>query len=131
MTAPGPGARTRSPLYGTLIGLTTLGVLLQGLWAGLFIREHEDYSPRWVAVHALDGQVTTALALVATVVAFVQLRGRRDLLLGSAALTLLLVAEVAIGQGVGRSHALQVVHVPLALALMGLAVWLPVRARRP
>jgi hypothetical protein len=68
---------------------------------------------------------------VATVVAFVQLRGRRDLLLGSAALTLLLVAEVAIGQGVGRSHALQVVHVPLALALMGLAVWLPVRARRP
>ena len=27
----------RSPLYSVLIGLTALAILLQGLWAGLFI----------------------------------------------------------------------------------------------
>ena len=122
--------RSRSPLYSALVGLASLGVLLQGVWAGLFIHEGRDYDPHWVAVHSLDGQVTTALALVATVIAFVQLRARRDLVLGTALLTVLLVVEVGLGQAVGRSHALQVVHIPLALALMGLAVWLPLRARR-
>jgi heme A synthase len=122
--------RSRSPLYSALVGLASLGVLLQGVWAGLFIREGQPFDAHWVAVHSLDGQVTTALALVATVIAFVQLRARRDLLVGTAALTVLLVVEVALGEAVGRSHALQVVHIPLALALMGLAVWLPLRARR-
>jgi heme A synthase len=132
MSPPAPAAdRTRSPLYGVLIGLATLGVLLQGVWAGLFIREHSDYAPRWVAVHALDGQVTAALALVATGVAFVQLRRRRDLVLGSAVFTLLLVAEVALGSALGSAQGLLALHIPLALALMALAVWLPLRARRP
>lgn len=128
-TSPAPD-RARSPLYSALVGLASLGVLLQGVWAGLFIRENADYSPHWVAVHSLDGQVTTALALVATAIAFIQLRARRDLVLGTALLTVLLVVEVALGEAVGRAHALQVVHIPLALALMGLAVWLPLRARR-
>ena len=122
--------RSRSPLYSALVGLASRGVLLQGVWAGLFIREGQDNDPHWVAVHSLDGQVTTALALVATVIAFVQLRSRRDLVLGTAVFTVLLVVEVALGQAVGSSHALQVVHIPLAMALMGLAVWLPLRARR-
>jgi heme A synthase len=122
--------RARSPLYSALVGLASLGVLLQGVWAGLFIREGQDNDPHWVAVHSLDGQVTTALALVATVIAFVQLRARRDLLVGTAVFTVLLVIEVGLGEAIGRSHALQVVHIPLALALMGLAVWLPLRARR-
>lgn len=132
MTAPTTASpdRTRSPLYSALVGLASLGVLLQGVWAGLFIRENAGYDSHWVAVHSLDGQVTTALALVATGVAFVQLRARRDLVLGTALLTVLLVVEVALGEAVGRSHALQVVHIPLAMALMGLAVWLPLRARR-
>lgn len=128
-TAPATD-RARSPLYSALVGLASLGVLLQGVWAGLFLREGAANDPHWVAVHALDGQVTTALALAATAVAFVQLRARRDLVLGTAVLTVLLVVEVALGEAVGRAHALQVVHIPLAMALMGLAVWLPLRSRR-
>jgi putative Ca2+/H+ antiporter (TMEM165/GDT1 family) len=50
--------------------------------------------------------------------------------LGTAALAVLLVLEVLLGEAVGSSLAAQAVHVPLALALMALAVWLPVRARR-
>lgn len=131
MTAPAERTTpARSPLYSALVGLASLGVLLQGVWAGLFIRENAGYDSRWVAVHALDGQVTTALALAATTVAFFQLRARRDLVLGTAVLTVLLVVEVALGEAVSGSHALQVVHIPLAMALMGLAVWLPLRARR-
>jgi hypothetical protein len=122
--------RPRSPLYSTLIGLVALGVLLQGVWAGLFIREDQHYASRWVAVHSLDGQVTAALALVATVVAFVQLRAHRDLVLGSAVLTLLLVGEIGLGASLDAAQGLLALHIPLALALMGLAVWLPLRARR-
>jgi nitrate/nitrite transporter NarK len=135
MSAPAgdrtPADRTHSPLYGILIGLTTLGVLLQGLWAGLFLRERGGWVDRWVGVHALDGQVTTALALVAAVVAFVQLRERRDLVLGTAVLTVALALEVGLGSAAGDSTAARAVHVPLALLIMGLAVSLPLRARAP
>ena len=135
MTAAAPDAtppatdRPRSPLYSALIGLVALGVLLQGVWAGLFIREDQHYVSRWVAVHSLDGQVTAALALVATVVAFVQLRARRDLVLGTAVLTLLLVAEIGLGASLDAAQGLLALHIPLALAIMALAVWLPLRAR--
>jgi hypothetical protein len=135
MTAPATGTpspatdRPRSPLYSALVGLAALGVLLQGVWAGLFIREDQHYVSRWVAVHSLDGQVTAALALVATVVAFVQLRARRDLVLGTAVLTLLLVAEIGLGASLDAAPGLLALHIPLALAIMALAVWLPLRAR--
>jgi len=125
------GARSRHPLYSGLIGLATLGVLLQGLWAGLFVQEGEDYKESWVEVHALDGEITIALAALATVAAFVLLRPRRkDLVVGSAVLTVLLVLEAYIGGEIGGSPRLTAIHFPLALALMGLAVWLPVRSTR-
>ena len=67
---------------------------------------------------------------VCGVAAFVWLRQRRkDLLIGSAALTVLLVLESYIGGEVGGRPGLTAVHFPLAMALMGLAVWLPLRTR--
>src|SRR5918911_226288 len=90
--------RTRHPVYSVLIGLATLGVLLQGLWAGLFVHEGQDFEERWVKVHALDGEITIALAALATVVAFFLLRRRRmDLVVGTAVFTVLLVLEAYIG----------------------------------
>ena len=121
--------RAGSPAFNVLIGLTSLGVLLQGLWAGLFIREGKDYQDNWVHVHALDGEITFVLALVATIVAAVKLRATRtDLVIGSAALTLLLLVEAYLGGEIGAHSRLTVIHFPLAMLLMGLAVWLPVRA---
>ena len=125
-----PG-QVRDPVYSAIIGLATLGVLLQGLWAGLFVREGEDFRASWVEVHAIDGEVTILLALVATVVAVVRMRRtRRDLVVGSAVFTVLLVVEAYIGGRIGSTAALTAVHFPLAMALMGLAVWLPLRATR-
>jgi hypothetical protein len=109
-----------------LVGLTTLGVLLQGLWAGLFLRRGGDNST-WVSVHQHGGEATVTLALLATIAAVLWLRHRTDLLGGTVLLLVLLVVEYFLGRAGGGSVAL---HVPLALLIMGLAVWLPVAARR-
>jgi hypothetical protein len=46
-----------------LIGLTTLGVLLQGLRAGLSLRERGGHAPRWVAVRVPLAPALVALAV--------------------------------------------------------------------
>jgi len=122
--------RSTNRLYSALVGLSTLVVLLQGLWAGLFIQEGVDYNDSWVEVHARGADLAIALALAATVVALVKLRPRPDLVIGSIAFTLLLVLEAYLGGLIGDHAGLTVIHFPLAMALMGLAVWLPFRATR-
>ena len=122
--------RARSRLFSVLIGLSTLVVLLQGLWAGLFVQEGQDYKDSWVEVHARGADLAIALAVVATVVALVKLRSRRDLVVGSIVFVVLMVLEAYLGGLIGDHAGLTAVHFPLAMALMGLAVWLPVRAAR-
>jgi hypothetical protein len=131
-------ARTRAPrsiiLYNVLVGLCAVAVLLQGLWAGLFL-EHDgqrDQAAGWIDVHARCGEIALALAVLATVVALARLRARRDLLTGSIVLVVLLVVESYLGGLIvdeGRDT-LTALHVPLALAIMALVVWLSVRATR-
>ena len=123
-------SRDRNPLYSSVIGLASLAVLLQGLWAGLFIQEGKAYKDNWVTVHAHGGEVALALTVIATVVAFVKLRSRKDLLIGSAAMVVLLLIESYIGGEIGDHPRLTIIHIPLAMALMALSVWLPMRATR-
>lgn len=127
VAAPG---RERSPLFSALVGLASLGILLQGVWAGLFIHEGQPFRDNWVAVHSIGGSVTGFLALVAAIVALARLRHRRDLVAGSVVFFLLLVLEIFLGGLIGNTPAVAAVHIPLALALMGMAVWLPLRAVR-
>ncbi len=126
--ATGSARRAVPPAWSALVGLTTLGVLLQGLWAGLFLRRGDNGG--WVAVHQHGGEATVLLALLATVAAAVWLRHRRDLLAGTALLFVLLVVELGLGFAVEDSGGAVAVHVPLAMLIMGVAVWLPVAARR-
>lgn len=128
--APAASQRTGSPLFSSVVGLAGLVILLQAIWAGLFIREGSDFTGNWVTVHSIGGTVSMVLALIAVIVAFVQLRSRRDLVLGSIAFLLLLVVEGAIGGFIGNTPALETVHFPLALLLMGMTVWLSLRAGR-
>ncbi len=129
-----PVTRTGSPVYSALIGLSALVVLLQGLWAGIFL-EHDgerDAASSWIDVHARGADLAILLGVLATGYALWKLRPRRDLWVGSLVLTVLLVLEAYLG-GLVRDDGqdtLTAVHVPLAMALMGLAVWLPLRARR-
>src|SRR3954470_5386270 len=92
----------RDPLYASLIGLTSLAVLLQGLWAGLFIREGKDFDAgsaqaNWVEVHATGARIAIVLGCVSFVVAVWRLRARKDLLVGAGALFVLLAIEAYIG----------------------------------
>lgn len=125
--------RPRSALYGALIGVAALVVLLQGLWAGIFL-EHDgarDAASGWIDLHARGADVAIALGIAATIVAFVKLRAQRDLWIGSAVFVALLIPESYLG-GLIRDQSkdvLTAVHVPLAMGIMALAVWLPVRAR--
>jgi hypothetical protein len=128
--APTRPVRVTSRPYSVLIGLSTLVVLLQGLWAGLFVHEGQDYDDSWVSVHARGADLAIGLALIATVVAIVKLRSRLDLVIGSAVFTVLLVLEAFLGGLIGDHAGVTAIHFPLAMALMGLAVWLPVRAMR-
>ncbi|MGY1855384.1 hypothetical protein [Modestobacter sp. SYSU DS0290] len=124
-TAPTTRARP-NPVWSALVGLTSLGVLLQGLWAGLFLRPDADGST-WYTLHQRGAEITMTLAALTVVAAAIWLRHRRDLLIGSALLLVLLVVEYLLGRAGGGSLPL---HVPLAMLLLGLAVWLPMAARR-
>jgi heme A synthase len=115
-----------------LVGLAAVAVLLQGLWAGIFL-EHDgerDNASKWIDIHARGGEVALVLAALATVFAFVRMRERTDLWLGALAFTVLLVVEAYIGGLIRDSgkDTLTAVHVPLGMAIMGLSVWLPFRA---
>jgi hypothetical protein len=126
-------APAKSPVFSALIGISALAVLLQGLWAGIFL-EHDgqrDAASSWIDVHARGADVALLFAALATVYAFWKLRSRKDLWIGGLVFTVLIVAESYIG-GLIRDDSkdtLTAVHVPLAMAIMSLAVWLPLRAR--
>jgi hypothetical protein len=119
-------------IVAVLIGLTALAVLLQGLWAGLFLPKKGDAAEGWVEVHARGAEVALGLAVLATVVAFIWMRGRRDLWVGGAVLVVLLALEGYIGGEIsdGAKGGLTAIHVPLAMALMALVTWLSFRSAR-
>jgi heme A synthase len=112
-------------------GLTLLGVLLQGVWAGLFI-DRAEREP-WVTVHEIGGFVVVVLSLVTALVAITLLR-RADpaLTFGAVGLLLLLVIQTGLGEGISKagSQELLVSHVPLAMLIFGLGVYLSVAGAR-
>lgn len=138
-SAPARTDRTRSTtrrdhrILSVLLGVAALLVLLQGVWAGLFLGNGGDGATAdgWMEVHARGADLTIVLMLGATVWAFLRLRSKRELWLGAGTLTVLLVLEAYLG-GLIRDDSkdsLTAVHVPLAMAMMALLVWLPLRAR--
>ena len=131
MTTTSP-AGARSAAFSILVGLAALAVLLQGVWAGIFLDRDLSHSTAndWVNVHSVGAYVAIGLALAATVVAVRQLRQRSDLIIGSAVFTVLLIGEAGLGSAIqSGTHSLTAVHVPLAMVILGVAVWLPLRAR--
>lgn len=117
--------------YSALLDLVTLLIVVQATLAGVFLQKdggREGYRS-WISAHNGVGAAAVVLSVAAAALAFARLRHRRDLVVGSVVLTVLLVAEDGLGSAIsGGSTGLTVVHVPLAMALMGLAVWLVVRA---
>ncbi|RBY89403.1 hypothetical protein [Blastococcus sp. TF02A-30] len=128
-TTATPTARRAHPAHSALVGLASLGVLLQGVWAGLFMGGSDDYGT-WVEVHQHGAEATVALAALATIAALVWLRHRTAVVVGTALLFVLALAEMLLGMAIDDASWAVVVHVPLAMLLLALAVWLPTQARR-
>lgn len=133
-TSQTPARPQDGKIFAILTGITSLVVLLQAVWAGVFL-EHDgerDASSAWIEMHARGAELAIVLALATTVFAFVRMRPRKDLWLGSLALTMLLVLESYLGgliKDAGKDT-LTAVHVPLGMAIMALVVWIPLRARQ-
>ena len=73
------------------------------------------------------------LALAAAAVAVTRLRGERGLVTWSVALFVLLIIQSGLGAAIRSASALILIHVSLAMLIMGLGVYLSVagsRARR-
>jgi hypothetical protein len=131
-TASRPTSTRPSPVFPALVGLTALVTLLQGVFAGVFLRYdgQRDASSSWIDAHAWGAHVGTALAVVTAVYAVVRLRGRKDLVVGSVLLAVLFLVESYIGGAIrdDGKDSWTAVHVPIAMAIMGLTVFLSVAA---
>ena len=115
--------------FGMLTGITSLLILLQGLWAGLLLDKGGDDASTWATIHKHAGETAVLLAVICFVWALVKLKHRTELVAGSAVLALAMVVEWFVGhQQAGSASSLLWLHIPLALLTMALSVWLPVRA---
>jgi hypothetical protein len=126
--------RPKITVFSALIGVSALAVLLQGLWAGIFLEHdgHRAAASSWIDVHARGADVALFFAALATVYALWKRPSRRDLWAGGLVLTALIVIESYLGGLIRDAGAdtLTAVHVPLAMAIMGMAVWLSLRSAR-
>lgn len=141
VTRSNPAAISETPsrpagqkIFAVLTGVTSLVVLLQSVWAGLFLAHdgERDSASTWIDVHARGAELAILIAAITTAFAFVRLRERKDLVIGSLLLTVLLVLESYLGGLIrdASKDTLTVVHVPLGMAIMALVIWLPLRARQ-
>jgi hypothetical protein len=122
----------RNTVFSVLMGISAVAVLLQGLWAGIFL-EHDgqrDAGGNWIDVHARGAEVALAFAVLGTAYALWKRRARKDLWIGGLAFIALIIVESYMGGQIrdASKDTLTAIHVPVAMAIMGLAVWLPVRA---
>jgi hypothetical protein len=112
--------------FAALTGVTTLGVFLQAVSAGLFMANRG--AKGWVTVHDIVGEVTVVAALATMIVAIVAFRRSAPVLMGASILLfVMLVAQVAIGKALDAVHGLVAVHVPLALLIFAVTIWMAVR----
>lgn len=104
-------------------------VVLQGLWAGMFIEQDSDL---WVFVHGRGAEASILVAGVATVLAFAKLRSHRSLWVVGAVFTVVLVLIAYLGGLISDDgmDSLIPVHVPLAMGSLLLGTWLAVKSWR-
>jgi heme A synthase len=116
-------------VFSIVNGLALLGVLAQGLTGGAFLGGVSG--PNWAQLHQLNAGAVEALALVAAILALATQRRRRGIAVFSPVLFALLVLQHGLGAAIsGGNRALAAVHVPVALLVMALGVYLSVTAAR-
>jgi hypothetical protein len=123
---------TDSKVFTALVGVLALITLFQGVMAGVFVRDDKarDLRASYIDAHAWGAHVGSALAVLTAVFVIVRMRQRKPLVIGSVLLAVAFLGESYIG-GLIRDNdkqALTPIHVPLAMAITGLTVWLSLKA---
>lgn len=105
-------------------GLTLLGVLLQAVWAGAFIDRPGQST--WISVHEISGFVVVVLALASTLASITLRRAHPGLTLSACGLLVLIIVQTGLGEAITKAGAnnLLVAHVPVAVLVFGLGVYL-------
>lgn len=113
------------------VSLASFSVFLQAVTAGMFVNQEGHDS--WVSVHGVIADVTWVSALVAAIVGLARVRrSRPSLAYGATVLFLIALAQTGLGHLITDKGMdwLIVVHVPVAVVLFGLAVWLLIGVAR-
>ena len=130
-TAAGPPSTTAVKLIAAIVGALSLGVLVQAVTSGVFVREPKRTG--WINTHSGVAYVVALLALAAVVVALGMWRGKEGapvVIAETVSLLVAVVIQIGIGQqigdlGKGGTHpGLLAIHIPLALIIFGLALHL-------
>ncbi|CAN5322100.1 hypothetical protein BH11ACT4_BH11ACT4_17430 [soil metagenome] len=122
----------RTPLeraFAPLAGLTSLFILCQAVTAGEFVSQ--DDRDGWIMIHDMVGYVTLLLAIATAVVGVIAFRKTSVALVwGSVVLAVLVVVQTVIGHLVTdlEQDGWIGVHVPLALVVFGITIWLAIRS---
>lgn len=128
---PGATTSTGARAFTILTGLTTAAILVQAVIAGQFVGK--DAADGWITTHGVIADVTWGLALVTAAVGAVTLRRTAPRLVAAACgLFVLTLAQTGIGHLItdkGEDGWIPV-HVPLAVLIFGLAIWLSVQTAR-
>lgn len=137
-TAPAPSTSTTTTTtrgaataYSVLIDLVVLAIVSLAVFAGAFLRAdgQRDAYRTSIDIHGRIADVAIGLTILAAIVAFAKIRHRKDLVVGTSVLAVALVVNGYLG-GLIVDHgkdSLTIVHVPLAMSIMGLSVWLLVK----
>ncbi len=126
-----PPSPTAVKSIAAIVGVLALGVLVQAVTSGVFVREqHRD---GWINAHSGVAYVVALMALAAVVVAVGMWRGKAGapvVIAETVAMLVAVVVQVGIGQQIGDlgkagTHpGLLAIHIPLALIIFGLALHL-------
>jgi FtsH-binding integral membrane protein len=122
---------TDSKVFASLVGVLALITLFQGVMAGVFVRDDKERDARasFIDAHAWGAHVGTVLAIATAVFVIVRMRQRTPLVVGSVLLALSFLGESYLGGLIRDNDAqsLTPIHVPLAMAITGLTVWLSLK----
>ncbi|MDQ2729047.1 MAG: hypothetical protein M3Y91_14590 [Actinomycetota bacterium] len=114
-----------------IVGVLSLGVLVQAVTSGVFVRERNRDG--WINAHAGVAYVVALAAVAAVVVAVGMWRGKvgaQVVIAETVALLVAVVVQIGIGGQIGDldksgTHpGLLAIHIPLALIIFGLALHL-------
>lgn len=117
-----------SRMFTALAALTALAILIQAVLARQFI----DRTGRggWIDAHALNADVVAVLAILTAAYSMAAMRRTaRHLTVGSCVLAILVIVQLVIGYAITDQNddGLIALHVPLAMLIFGLSVWINVR----